>query len=133
MISSFICFRVVEVESLDLRSYRALIFSNISVGASSVFSRYRPEGMWYDAALRMMARKILSSFWQLVESRFLLSLFSLFLSTTTIAHIAHLRTCDVASTHGYLVAGQGFWCPSRESRRRCLGREESEDRCGIVE
>ena len=36
----------------------------------------RPEGMWCDAALRMMARKIFSPFWQLVGSRLLLSLSS---------------------------------------------------------
>ena len=33
----------------------ALIFSYISVGTGSVFSRCRPEGMWCDAALRIMA------------------------------------------------------------------------------
>ena len=65
MISSFISGRAGEVESLDLRSPRALIFSNISVGTGSVVSRCRPEGMWYDAALRMMARKIISLFCQL--------------------------------------------------------------------
>ena len=51
-----------EVESLDLRSSRALIFSNISVGTGSVLSRCRPEGMWCDPALRIMARKIFSPF-----------------------------------------------------------------------
>ena len=40
-------------------------------------SRYRPEGMWCDAALRIMARKIFSPFWQLVRSRLLLSLSSI--------------------------------------------------------
>ena len=58
MISSFISCRAGEVESLDMRSSRALIFSNISVGTGSVLSRCRPESMWCDAALRMMARKI---------------------------------------------------------------------------
>ena len=63
-----------EVGSLDLRSSRALIFSNISVGTGSVLIRCRPEGMWCDAALRIMARKIFSPFWQSVGSRLLLSL-----------------------------------------------------------
>ena len=66
--------RVGELESLDLRSSRALFFSNISVGTGSVLSRCRPEGMWCDAALRIMARKIFSPVWQLVGSRLLLSL-----------------------------------------------------------
>ena len=66
-----------EVESLDLRSSRALIFSSIYVGTGSVLSRCRPEGMWCDAALRMMARKIFSSLWQLVGCRLLLSLSSI--------------------------------------------------------
>ena len=44
MISSFISGRAGELESLDLRSSRALIFSNISVGIGSVLSRCRPEG-----------------------------------------------------------------------------------------
>ena len=35
--------------------------------------------------------------------------------------------------HGYLVAGPGFWFTSSESRRHCLGREDYNDRCGIVE
>ena len=47
---------------------------------------------------------------------------------TTIAHRAQHTTCDVHIEHGYLVAGPGFWCTSPESRRRCLGREESESR-----
>ena len=42
-----------------------------------MLSRCRPEGMWCDAALRMMARKIFSPFWQLVGSRLLLSLSSI--------------------------------------------------------
>ena len=54
------------MRELGLRSSRALIFSNISVGTGSVFSRYRPEGMWCDAALRIMAHKIFSTVWQLV-------------------------------------------------------------------
>ena len=46
--------RAGEVESLDLRSSRTLIFSNISVGTGSVLSQCRPESIWCDAALRMM-------------------------------------------------------------------------------
>ena len=60
VISLFISGRAGEVESLDLRSSRALIFSNISVGTGSVLIRCRPEDMWCDAALRIMARKIFS-------------------------------------------------------------------------
>ena len=45
-------------------------------------------------------------------------------TTTAIAHIAHPTTCDAASTHGIWILG---------SRGRCLGREESDGRCGIVE
>ena len=37
----------------------------------------RPEVMWCDAALRIMARKIFSPFWQSVGSRLLLSLSSI--------------------------------------------------------
>ena len=76
-VETFISCRAGEVESLDLRSSRALIFSNISVGTGSVMSWYRPEGMWCDTALRMMVHKIFSPFWQLVGSRILLSLFSI--------------------------------------------------------
>ena len=55
-----------KVESLDLRSshnikYSPLIsYLYISVGTGSVLSWCCPEGMWGDAALRMMARKIFS-------------------------------------------------------------------------
>ena len=44
VISSFISGMAGEVESLDLRSSRALILSNISVGTGSVLSRCRPVG-----------------------------------------------------------------------------------------
>ena len=77
VISSFISGRAGEVGSLDLRSFRALIFSNISVGTGSVLIRCRPEVMWCDAALRIMACKIFSPFWQSVGSRLLLSLSSI--------------------------------------------------------
>ena len=63
--------------SIDLRSSRALIFSNISAGTGSVLIRCRPEGICRDAAFRMMVRKILSPFWQFDGSRLLLSLSSL--------------------------------------------------------
>ena len=65
-----------EVGSLDLRSSRALIFSNISVGTGSVLIRCRSKGMWCDAVLRIMARKIFSPFCQSVGSSLLLSLSS---------------------------------------------------------
>ena len=45
VISSFICCKAVEVGSLDLRSSRALIFSNISAGTGSVLIRCRTEGI----------------------------------------------------------------------------------------
>ena len=44
VISSFICCRAGEAVSLDLRSSRALILSNISAGTGSVIIRCRPEG-----------------------------------------------------------------------------------------
>ena len=66
-----------EVGSLDLRSSRALIFSNISAGTGSVLIRCRPEGICRDAAFRMMVRKIFSPFWQFDGSRLLLSLSSI--------------------------------------------------------
>ena len=63
--------------SLDLRSSRALILSNISTGTGSVLIRCRPEGICRDAAFRMMVPKIFSPFWQCVGSRLLLSLSSI--------------------------------------------------------
>ena len=60
--------------SLDLRSSRALILSNISAGTGSVLIRCRPEGICCDAVYRPMVRKIFSHFfWQFVGSRLLLS------------------------------------------------------------
>ena len=76
-ISSFICCRAGEVGSLDLRSSRAVILSNISAGNGSVLIRCRPEGICRDAAFRMMVHKIFSPFWQFVGSRLLLSLSSI--------------------------------------------------------
>ena len=62
VILSFICCRVGELGSLDLRSSHALIFSNISAGTGSVLRRYRPEGIRCNAAFRMMVRKIFPLF-----------------------------------------------------------------------
>ena len=62
MISSFISGRAGEVGCHDLRSSRAIIFSNISIGTGSVLIRCGPEGMWCDAAFRIMARKNFFSF-----------------------------------------------------------------------
>ena len=45
VISTFISGRAGEVESLNLKSSRTLIFSNISVGTGAVLSQCRPEGM----------------------------------------------------------------------------------------
>ena len=39
--------------------------------------RCRPESMWCDAALRIMSRKIFSSFWQSVGRRFAQLVFNL--------------------------------------------------------
>ena len=63
--------------SLDLRSSRALILSNISAGTGSVLIRCRPEGICRDAVSRMMVLKIFSPFWQFDGSRLLLSLSSI--------------------------------------------------------
>ena len=60
--SSFISGRVGEVVSLDLRSSRAFIFSNISVTTGSVLIRCRPEGMWCDADLKNNGTQDLFSF-----------------------------------------------------------------------
>ena len=77
VISAYICCRAGEVGSLDLRSSRALILSNISTGTGSVLIWCRSEGICCDAAFRMMVLKIFSLFWQFVGSRHLLSLSSL--------------------------------------------------------
>ena len=44
-----------------------------------------------------------------------------------------LVTLRAHSGHGHCVVGPGFGCTSRESRRRCLGHEASEGRCGFDE
>ena len=72
VISSFIRCRAGEVGSLDLRSSRALILSNISPGTGSVLCR--PEGICRDAAFGMMVRNTFSPFWQFDGSRLFLSL-----------------------------------------------------------
>ena len=74
VISSFICCRAGEVGSLDLRSSRALILSNISAGTGSVLIRCCPEGICRDATFRMIVRKVFSPFWQFYGRRLLLSL-----------------------------------------------------------
>ena len=48
--------------SLDLRSSRALILSHISAGTGSVLRRCRPEGIWCDAAFRMIVRNLCSPY-----------------------------------------------------------------------
>ena len=50
------------MESLDLRSSRALILFNMSAGTGTILIRCRPEGICCDAAFRMMVRNILSPF-----------------------------------------------------------------------
>ena len=57
---------VSESVYVDLRSSRALIFSNISAGTDSVLIRCRPEDICCDAAFIIMVRKIFSAFWQFV-------------------------------------------------------------------
>ena len=64
LISPFICCRAGEVGSLDLRPSRALHSSNISAGTGSVLLRLcRPDGIWCDAAFRMMVHKTFSPMW----------------------------------------------------------------------
>ena len=89
VISSFICCRAGVVGSLDLRSSRALIFSNISAGTGSVLIPCRPEGICRDAAFRMMVRKIFSPFWQFDGSHLLLSLSSISLLYRSHIEITH--------------------------------------------
>ena len=96
VISSFISGRAGDVAPLDLRSSRALIFSNVYVGTVSVLSRCRPGCVWCDAVLRMMARKIFSPCWQLVGNRHLLSLSSislLYLSQFALFRLMLERCC----------------------------------------
>ena len=72
-----------EVQSLLRRSYRLVITSSISAGTGSSWSLCRPVGMWCDAALSRIVRRIFSSLWQSVGSERLLraaSTSSLYLS-----------------------------------------------------
>ena len=81
VISAFICCRAGEVGSLDLRSSRALIISNISAATGSVLIRCRPEGICRDAAFRRMVRKIFSPFlavcWKPSFAQFMLYLLTI--------------------------------------------------------
>ena len=70
VILSFICCRAIEVGSLDMRSSRALVFSNISAGTGSVLRQCQTEGIWCDAAFRMMVCKIFSFFGSWLEATF---------------------------------------------------------------
>ena len=112
VISSFISGRAGEVESLDL-------------------SRYRPEGMWCDASLRIMARKIFSPFWQLVGSRLLLSLTSislLYRSQFVFFRLMLERCCiGLIVTSICTLMRIGRW--SESSFRLCLpvGRSDKRD------
>ena len=49
-----------EVGFLLRRSSRLVITSSISAGTGSSWSMYRPVGMWYDAALSEIVRRIFS-------------------------------------------------------------------------
>ena len=72
-----------EVRSLLLRSYRVVITSSISAGTGSSWSLCRPVGMWCDAALSRIVRRIFSCLWQSVGRERLLravSTSSLYLS-----------------------------------------------------
>ena len=72
-----------EVQSLLRRSSRLVITSSISAGTGSSWSLCRPVGMWCDAALSRIVRRIFSSLWQSVGSGRLLravSTSSLYLS-----------------------------------------------------
>ena len=78
VISSFICCRAGEVGSLDLRSSRALIFSNISAGTGSVLIRCRPEGYMSRCCFQNDGTQdLFSLFGSLMEAVFLLSLSSI--------------------------------------------------------
>ena len=61
-----------EVGSLLRRSSCLVITSSISAGTSSSWSLCRPVGMWGDAVLSRIVRRIFSSLWQSVGSERLL-------------------------------------------------------------
>ena len=69
-----ICFVIQRLPKLS--PLLSFMFVRCS-GTGSVLIRCRPYGTWCDAALRIMARKIFSPFWQSVGSRLLLSLSSI--------------------------------------------------------
>ena len=56
----------VRWDLLYVRSSRLVITSNISAGTGSSWSLCRPVGMWCDAALSRIVRKIIPSLWQYV-------------------------------------------------------------------
>ena len=68
VISSFISGRAGEVGSLDLRSSRALIFSNISVGTGSVLIRCRPEEIYLTRRQRATLSQLRSGHCKLLNS-----------------------------------------------------------------
>ena len=61
-----------EVRSLLRRSSRLVITSSISAGTGSSWSLCCPVGMWCDAALSRIVRRVFSSLWQSVGSERLL-------------------------------------------------------------
>ena len=61
-----------EVGSFLRRSSRLFIMSSISAGTGSLWSLWRPVGMWCDAALSRTVRNIFSSLWQSVGRKRLL-------------------------------------------------------------
>ena len=72
-----------EVRSLLQRSSRLVITSSSSAGTGSSWSLWRPVGIWCDAALSRIVRRIFSSLWRSVGSERLLraaSTSSLYLS-----------------------------------------------------
>ena len=57
-----------EVWSLLRRSSCLFITSSISAGTGSSWRPCRPVGMWYDAALSRIVRRIFSSLWQWLQT-----------------------------------------------------------------
>ena len=72
-----------------LSSSLSFVNSRISAGTGSVLILCLPVGMWCDAALRIIARKVFSSFWQSEGNGLLLSLSSI--SCVKLAQLAFLR------------------------------------------
>ena len=77
----------------------------------------RPEGMWCDAALRIMACKIFSPFWQSVGSHLLLSLSSislLYRSQFALFRLMLVQCCiGVIMTSIYKLMRIGRWSEPR--------------------